>query len=576
MLGSPSRRMFLKQSAGFAGAMLASQLPMACAADERDSLLVNHVGFKPNAAKFCLLKGRSAVAFAVIDKSTHQTVFKGTMSLAGGDLGQYLIGDFSQLRQTGTFEIQCGSAASDDFAIASDIYDSAVGKCVSYFSHQRCGDSKTGYHAPCHLDDGRRTDNGKSQDVSGGWHDACDVRKWVNATLYGISGLSRVLDIMGPKWQRERIVDELRWGNQYFRKMQEPAGYVMDYCGGDDGNHWTDNRRGTADDRAIHVDPCDLPSQYHFLASQAAMARHTQEDDREYSHACRDAALTCLQWCHRAEQPGSTAALSMAIVAAIELHRAFGDDRYRTMAAAGVKQLLTLQATGQDNAASGVRGFFRAEPRNAEPFRAIMHGNLPLLAICQAIEHFPDHPDITLWRERLHLHTDFLQSMSQRSAFGNIPFGLYLERDPGGSRRIGQYGYRWFMKPRDENPSSGDWWVGINAHLASNGIGLCKASKILKQPQLYQLAQRQLDWILGVNPFNASTVTGVGRNQPQLFMTEEFTPVTPLIPGGVMNGLAGSASDEVIINPGNYNTCEYWTPMTAYTMWLMAEMQAAT
>jgi len=40
------------------------------------------------------------------------------------------------------------------------------------------------------------------------------------------------------------------------------------------------------------------------------------------------------------------------------------------------------------------------------------------------------------------------------------------------------------MPQRNENPSSPDWWVGINAHLASNGIGLLRASRLLNDPAL--------------------------------------------------------------------------------------------
>ncbi len=54
---------------------------------------------------------------------------------------------------------------------------------VKYFSLQRCGSSTTGYLSPCHLDDGIRMDNGRRQDVTGGWHDASDLRKWVGATI---------------------------------------------------------------------------------------------------------------------------------------------------------------------------------------------------------------------------------------------------------------------------------------------------------------------------------------------------------------------------------------------------------
>jgi len=129
------------------------------------------------------------------------------------------------------------------------------------------------------------------------------------------------------------------------------------------------------------------------------------------------------------------------------------------------------------------------------------------------------------------------------------------------------------MKPHGETKAA-DWWVGINAHLASNGVGLMEAATLLEDPRLARLAQRQLDWILGVNPFNASTITAIGRNQPRLFVTSEFKPPTPLIPGGVMNGIGGDERDQPQLASGSYHTCEYWTPMVAYAMWLMAHLQS--
>ena len=66
---------------------------------------------------------------------------------------------------------------------------------------------------------------------------------------------------------------------------------------------------------------------------------------------------------------------------------------------------------------------------------------------------------------------------------------------------MGDYWYRYFMPPRD-------WWVGINANLASAGVGLAKAARVLEDPQLQALAQRQLDWILGVNPLSPARSWG--------------------------------------------------------------------
>src|SRR5690606_201622 len=105
----------------------------------------------------------------------------------------------------------------------------------------------------------------------------------------------------------------------------------------------------------------------------------------------------------------------------------------------------------------------------------------------------------------------YLASMAGRNSFGIIPFGFYTGKDPGGNRRIGEYWYRYFMVPED-------WWVGVNANLASMGIGLTKAAHILNDEHLAALAQRQLDWIIGANPFSSSTIVGVGYNQPKPFI----------------------------------------------------------
>jgi hypothetical protein len=158
--------------------------------------------------------------------------------------------------------------------------------------------------------------------------------------------------------------------------------------------------------------------------------------------------------------------------------------------------------------------------------------------------------------------------MSQRNSFGIVPHGFFTRSDPGGNRRIGRYWYRYFMPP-----DSG-WWVGINANLASAGIGLVRAAKLLHDPDLRGAAQRQLDWILGCNPFSASTVVGLGHNHPPRFVNgNEFQPPTPVLPGAVMNGLGGTQDDQPFIGDGIYNVSEYWTPMVSYTMWLMALLQ---
>jgi hypothetical protein len=388
-------------------------------------------------------------------------------------------------------------------------------------------------------------------------------------------GLYRVLESSsGERLDARRVLEELRWGNGYFHKMQEPDGHLMSYCGGDDGNHFTDNQPGTKDDRRVHVEPAELPEMFHFVSAQSAMIRLTRGTDAGYAKRCEDAAARCLRFCTTRRSAGAAASLAAGIIAAIELRRSSGGnaEALSDTAASFLRRLLALQVS--PDRSPEVHGFFLSKPDDPQPYRDIMHGNLPLLALCEACERMKDHADHPRWRAALKSHCDHLVQMAARSAFGIVPFGLYAGGDPGGGRRVGKYGYRWFMKTRGET-STRDWWVGINANVASTGVGLCRAARLLGDDRLAELAQRQLDWILGVNPFGASTVTGVGRNQPTLFVTSEFSPPTPHIDGGVMNGIGGTAGDEPTIDPGSYNTCEYWTPMVAYTMWLMSELQSS-
>jgi len=228
--------------------------------------------------------------------------------------------------------------------------------------------------------------------------------------------------------------------------------------------------------------------------------------------------------------------------------------------------LKKLQATSQTG---NTGGFFYTSQTNSEPYKDIWQGPLPFISLCNLAELFPTHPDVETWKDMIKRYSvDYLEFFSQKNSFGIVPYGLYSKENPGGNRKEGIYWYRYFMHP------DLSWWVGINANLASAGIGLLKAAKILHMPELLSVAQRQLDWITGLNPFNSSTVIGVGYNHPvRMINGNEFRPPTPVLPGAVMNGLGGDKDDMPYLNEkNNYNQSEYWTPMVAYTLWLMSEI----
>jgi len=82
----------------------------------------------------------------------------------------------------------------------------------------------------------------------------------------------------------------------------------------------------------------------------------------------------------------------------------------------------------------------------------------------------------------------------------------------------------------------------------------------------------QLNWILGLNPFDSSMMFGVGRNFPRymFFDSWEFTNA----PGGISNGITSGFRDEDDIDynltyketgaDNDWRWQEQWLPHTAW------------
>jgi hypothetical protein len=556
--------------------LLSTELP--------DDILVNHVGYLPEAAKFFLIKGEESQKFRIIDTNTGKKVYQGMMDPQNGFIDGYLAGDFSGLKETGTFQVVVGKKKSAPFHISEKVYDDGIQKCVTYFSIQRCGPSTTGYAAPCHIDDGRRLDTGPGwpmkphRDVSGGWHDAGDYRKWVAFTLYGMIGLNKVAELQGPDWHRKQILEELRWGNKYFLSMQNDDGYVMNYCGGDDGMYLSDNEIGTEDDRPIHTEPAsfvhnrqDRTAQYNFIQAQALTSRIFRSADKEYSQKCLEAAMRCFEWCYQNYYANTSLEMGAALVATMELYKATENSQYLEEAVAFAKRLLELQVTKPIDDTYGIHGFFLNSSRNQEPSRHGWHGPQHIIGLCELYETIPDHPEASDWKEAIRIYSEeYVLKLTDLHAFSLAPMGLFSSNDPGGNNKLGDHWVRYLSIT-----ANNAWGGGVNANTASTGIGLLYASRIIEDEKLKVIAQRQLDWILGLNPLNMSTAEDIGNNQPIRFINSTLN-IPPLIPGAVMNGIGGTVDEQVHMKPGSWQNCEYWTPPTVHTMWLMAELQHAS
>jgi hypothetical protein len=530
------------------------------------AIALNHLGFLPGARKIVLFRSNDFAPTEFTLRDISGRPFRQTRPLrrSENDVVELAAGDFSDVDREGMYQVAAGGELSVPFFIRRDVWRRTLAKAVGYYRWQRCGVEVPNVHPVCHLDDARRRDDGRHVDVSGGWHDAGDLRKWMSSTLLNGIALLRLARNLGDHWD---LLDEVRWGNRYFLKMQDADGLVWaDVAGGVNGdnsdNHWTDNRAGTADDRYLNTAKSGF-NQALFVTLEAMAAQAYAASDPAYARTCKDAAARCWQAAKR--DTGSARDLAWWTLAAIETSRP-------TDIAGFAKRLGALQTTEFIGSQKEVRGFWRASEKDAAPYNDAVHSAMPAIALLEAAAALPKHPEAQRWRDAVRLHLDeYVLPMAARSAYAIMPFGVFKGSPTAELYRplAGELTYRYFMPARKQH-----WWLGTTSHLENYALLLAMAASLFGKREYRDLAYRQFEWIMGANPFGACLMTGEGMRNPY-----PHSRFVGLIPGGIMNGIAGNANDEPVLDTENgfdWRTTEYWSPHNAWYLWAHSVLEKET
>jgi hypothetical protein len=553
---------------------------------ESSRILLNHVGFLPAGAKNVVVENPPQPEYTVLGSqfiegrrvTERRAVFTGRLSEVNTDLERAWVGDFSDFKEGGIYVIRCGNLSSRQFVIHPRLYDYPLHVLFNYFPSQRCGDSVTGYNAPCHERDGRRVDNGQHVDVSGGWHQSCDCRKWMTGTPFGLLGLSRLGLLNHPRWDRGQIDEEIRWGNSYFLKMIRPDGGLMDHVV---------MPLGWRKERDLYANDAPLPAFYLTIVGEAMAAEYFKSRDPQYESVCIDAGRRLWSYVNRPDAPrkpynppvvpqyhdflrdifkqqypGSALALGDSMYAALFLCKATGNKEFLDLACREAGRLVALQ-WGGDVAKDPAAACFREAPGKTELASTTYFGFFGPLGLCELAKTVEKHAERNRWIDAAQRIAGQFCLMSQRNPFGLIPSYWYAQ-DPRLVRKGGSAFYRYFFNQFGLR-------VGLNPDILGRAIFLLHAFDLFQDRRYWKTACRQIDWVLGCNPFDMSTVEGLGYNQPVRLISEEFFPPTPQIPGAVMTGILGDEFDEPVLAGGILH--EYDMPPTSLLMWLLAEIQ---
>jgi hypothetical protein len=256
-----------------------------------------------------------------------------------------------------------------------------------------------------------------------------------------------------------------------------------------------------------------------------------------------------------------------ALAAATELYRAAHRQKYKLAADKRAKSLLSRQIS-----AGGQQNYWRAD--HAErPFFHASDGGFPVVSLL----YYAEIADAGTKQRVLETVKKSLEYELGITGEVNNPFGLSREyvQDKTGVRRTS------FFFPH--NSDAAPWWQGENARLASMATAAHLAERAFPQDanfrnELETFATNQLNWILGLNPFDSCMLNGVGRNNPpyMYFDSWEFTNA----PGGISNGITGGFGDENEIDylltyrqtgaDNDWRWGEQWLPHSAWYLLAVA------
>jgi hypothetical protein len=253
------------------------------------NLLVDQLGWLTSSTKVAILAapqvgtGSPSVftpgaSFEIRRVSDNSTAFSGVPAVFGGGATHAQSGDkgwwadFSGLTTPDSYYLYLpgGSspgAVSYNFDLGDSIYNSLLQASVKSYFYQRCGtailaaNGGTWTHAACHvkanqdltahLYNGSDQGAGTARDVSGGWHDAGDYRKYVSFTQHPLWDLMHTAEwypcVFGDNTGIPEsgngvpdILDEVKYELDWLLKMQRADGAL--YSGvfvttGDDGTN---------------------------------------------------------------------------------------------------------------------------------------------------------------------------------------------------------------------------------------------------------------------------------------------------------------------------------------------------
>ena len=596
--------------------------------NRKPQVLVNHVGYDADSVKRAVLQAEEKlepVSFEVRSCADDTVVCSGTPVRAGQvarwNTGSYWTLRFDEVEAQGKYIVAVQTAdgheyCSSPFMIARNVIGMrTLSDAAYYFKCQRptgefeiadrelpFGPPKTG-----------------TWDVRGGWADATgDIGVHMSQQTYASYFSNQQASMCAyaffragelleegdfPYYRRlkRRIVEEAMYGAEWVMRMHVPArGFLLTKNRINSYGPVANNRQIGHDyrDRKLTADTMEELMAFY---RKAGREQDRQFTDRDYEIAFRlggghaIASLACAArtvypsafcseeyiaaaveafdylWAHNEEyvNDGKRNLLDdyCTLDAAMELYRTTREWDYLRRGREMVQDMLERYVRVDDT-----MGYLSVDGEGRPYFHAVEEG-LPVLSLLNFYRAEKD----PAWRGKaLDLAQKVMRHYLHITKEVANPFGYAREfvQRKNGERRTQ------FFFPHDTEVSP--WWQGENARIASLAAAARELARLTADRELAAeleiFAADQLNWILGLNPFDSSMMYGVGRNPAIYFFKNQYDFIH--VPGGICNGVTSGLHDEdgieYVMEPtdevnDNWRWAEQWIPHVSWYLLAVAE-----
>lgn len=509
-------------------------------------IIYSHDGYGIHHTKLAIMKDTKQEVFYLLD-ALGNIQYKHSIQRIETSIGQYVLLDFSDFQQRGTYCIQVGNNKTELFPIDTfgHRWQSSIYRALNFIYCERCGCPVPSLHNSCH-EDILATHNGKTIIFNGGWHDAGDLSQ----QLVQSSEVTHALYQMSQKVKESdfqlslRLEEEAQWGLDFIFKTRFQDGYRATSAG---ITRWSDNFIGNHDDTVCRVHN-NAYENFYLSGIEASIALIQSKEDRLYAKT-REIAIQDFQfaleefekngfqhepifWEHTYNMSKSLFLATM-IWNGCQLYCLTESSMYQNYVKTWAEDLLKCQEREGLRLYDStlLKGFFYRD----ETHRIIQHFNhqsrehLYIEALVALLNSHIDEDNRSIYEESLKIYGDYLVYLKKYTKpYPMIASGVYLEdeyKDDESFHRqhllTGDEAKENYRKQLENGVCIGEkiylkrfpvWFSfrGNNAIILSQAKCASLIGKYFHDQQLQEIAEGQLQWIVGFNPFGQSLMYGEG------------------------------------------------------------------